>query len=188
MAQEAIDLQIEAIVFCANEPISVHEIQQGITEYFGQEIQTETLLDSIGRLESKYRSDEFSIEIQASGGGFQFLTKPAFQGIIGTVMKQKVKKRLSTSAMETLSIVAYRQPISKPELEKIRGVNCDYAVQKLLEKELIIIAGKSEQPGRPILYSTSKKFMDYFGINHLGELPQLKEILAEENAIGDSSE
>lgn len=128
------------------------------------------------------------MEIMKSGGGFQFLTKPAYQGILNTVLKQKVKKRLSTAAMETLSIVAYRQPITKPELEKIRGVNCDYAIQKLLEKELIIISGKSEQPGKPILYSTSRKFMDYFGINHINELPQMKEILPEENAIGQETE
>lgn len=145
-------------------------------------------MEAIGRLEMKYRSPEFAIEIVATGGGFLFLTKPAFQGVLGSVLKQKVKKRLSTSAMETLSIVAYRQPISKPELEKIRGVNCDYAVQKLLEKELIVISGKSDQPGRPILYSTSQKFMDYFGINHLGDLPQLKEMVAEENSVGASEE
>lgn len=128
------------------------------------------------------------MEICQSGGGFQFLTKPAFLGVLNTVLKQKVKKRLSTAAMETLSIVAYRQPITKPELEKIRGVNCDYAIQKLLEKELIIISGKSEQPGKPILYSTSRKFMDYFGINHLNELPQMREILPEENTIGQETE
>jgi segregation and condensation protein B len=145
-------------------------------------------MEAIGRLEIKYRSADFAIEIVASGGGFLFLTKPAFQGILGSVLKQKVKKRLSTSAMETLSIIAYRQPISKPELEKIRGVNCDYAVQKLLEKELIVLAGKSDQPGRPILYATSQKFMDYFGINHLGDLPQLKEMVAEENSVGVSEE
>lgn len=166
----------------------MEEIRFGLSVYFEQELSTETLLESVERLVQKYQADDYSMEVVHSGGGFQFLTKPAFQGILNTVLKQKVKKRLSTSALETLSIVAYKQPISKPELEKIRGVNCDYAIQKLLEKELIIISGKSDQPGKPILYATSKKFMDHFGINHLSELPQMKEILMEENAIGQESE
>ena len=102
--------------------------------------------------------------------------------------KQKIKKRLSTSALETLSIIAYKQPVTKPEIEKIRGVNCDYAVQKLLEKELIVMAGKSELPGRPVLYATSRRFMDYFGINNLSQLPDLKEMNPEENVIGETSE
>ena len=121
-----------------------------------------------------------------SGGGFQFLSKPAFQSSVSAMWKQKIKKRLSTSALETLSIIAYKQPVSKPEIEKIRGVNCDYAVQKLLEKELIVMAGRSDQPGRPVLYATSKRFMDYFGINHLSQLPDLKEINPEENVIGEN--
>jgi len=99
-----------------------------------------------------------------------------------------VKKRLSTSALETLSIIAYRQPVTRPQLEQIRGVNCDYAIQKLLDKELIVIQGKSNQAGKPILYGTSKKFMDHFGINHLNQLPELKELLPEENEIGKPGE
>ncbi len=122
------------------------------------------------------------------GGGFQFLTKPAFQPSVGTILKQKVKKRLSTSAMETLAIIAYKQPVSKPEIEQIRGVNCDYAIQKLLEKELIELGGKANSPGRPSLYRTSRKFMDYFGINHINQLPDIKEFHQEENTIGESAE
>lgn len=102
--------------------------------------------------------------------------------------KQKIRKRLSTSALETLSIIAYRQPITKPEIERIRGVNCDYAVQKLLEKELIQISGKSDLPGRPVLYGTSPRFMDYFGINSLSQLPELREIAPEENTVGTGTE
>jgi segregation and condensation protein B len=105
---------------------------------------------------------------------------------VAIVWKQKVKKRLSPSALETLSIIAYKQPVTRPDIEKIRGVNCDYAIQKLLEKELITLAGKSKLPGRPVLYTTSKKFMDYFGINSMDELPELREIVAEENSVGEA--
>ena len=90
--------------------------------------------------------------------------------------------------METLAIIAYKQPVSRPEIEKIRGVNCDYAIQKLLEKELIEMAGKAYTPGRPGLYRTSRKFMDYFGLNHINQLPDLKEFQPEENSIGENAE
>ena len=90
--------------------------------------------------------------------------------------------------METLSIIAYKQPISKTEIENIRGVNCDYAVQKLLDKGLIEITGKAETIGRPMLYGTTQKFMEYFGINDLVELPVPKDFVNEVNTIGDSTE
>ena len=90
--------------------------------------------------------------------------------------------------METLSIIAYKQPISKTEIENIRGVNCDYAVQKLLDKGLIEITGKAESIGRPMLYGTTVKFMEYFGINDIAELPTPKEFVAEVNTIGDNPE
>jgi segregation and condensation protein B len=104
------------------------------------------------------------------------------------MLKQQSKKRLSTSAMETLSIIAYKQPISKTDVENIRGVNCDYAVQKLLDKGLIEILGKAETIGRPILYGTSPKFMEYFGINDINELPTPKDFTSEVNTIGETPE
>jgi segregation and condensation protein B len=90
--------------------------------------------------------------------------------------------------METLSIIAYKQPISKPEIEAIRGVNCDYAIHKLLEKGLIEITGKSDSIGRPMLYGTSAKFMEYFGINDLSELPVPKDFSQEINTIGEDAD
>ena len=91
-------------------------------------------------------------------------------------------------SLETLSIIAYKQPVTKSEIEKIRGVNCDYTIQKLLDKELIEIEGKSEKVGRPLIYGTSVKFMDYFGINSLNQLPTIKDFQKEENSIGDETE
>lgn len=143
---------------------------------------------AIEAIREKFTTGQYSFELVESGGGFQFLSNPAFQSSISAMWKQRVKKRLSTSSLETLSIIAYKQPVSKPEIEKIRGVNCDYAVQKLLEKELIVVTGKSELPGRPVLYGTSKLFMDYFGINNISQLPDLKEISQEENSIGQATE
>ena len=104
------------------------------------------------------------------------------------LIPQKLKNRLSTAAHETLSIIAYRQPISKAEIEHVRGVNCDYSIQKLLEKELIEIEGKSDGPGKPLVYGTSKNFMDYFGLKNPTDLPKLKDIMLPENMIGEPSE
>ncbi len=179
---------MEAVIFCASEPVTPEEIRLGLSDNFQTELSQELIDSVISDLVTKFESDESSFELMESGGGYQFLSKPAFQSSVSAMWKQKIKKRLSTSALETLSIIAYKQPVTKPEIEKIRGVNCDYAVQKLLEKELIVMAGKSELPGRPVLYATSRRFMDYFGINNLSQLPDLKEMNPEENVIGETSE
>lgn len=145
-------------------------------------------MGAIQRLEEKYQSDDYAFQLFKAAGGYQFLTKPAYQASISILLKQQSKKRLSTSAMETLSIIAYKQPISKTEIENIRGVNCDYAVQKLLDKGLIEITGKAETIGRPMLYGTTAKFMEYFGISDLTELPTPKDFTSEVNTIGENSE
>lgn len=155
---------------------------------FNADVPEEDIVGAIQRIEEKYQAEEFSFQLFKAAGGYQFLTKPAYQASIGIMLKQQSKKRLSTSAMETLSIIAYKQPISKTEIENIRGVNCDYAVQKLLDKNLIEITGKAETIGRPMLYGTTTKFMEYFGINDISELPTPKEFVAEVNSIGQDTE
>jgi segregation and condensation protein B len=151
---------------------------------FEADVPEKDIEKAIEQLVEKYSNDNFSFEVVKSGGGYQFLTKPSYQTSIGILLKQQSKKRLSTSALETLSIIAYKQPTTKSELEQIRGVNCDYSVQRLLEKELIEIKGKSENVGRPILYGTSDQFMDYFGINDLKDLPTPKDFATPDNEIG----
>ena len=158
---------IEALVFCAPKPITEDEIQDCLKEMFDADVPAEDIAGGLTAIQEKFATDEFAMELVKSGGGYQFLTKPAYQASIGILLKQQSKKRLSNSALETLSIIAYKQPITKSEAEQIRGVNRDYAIQKLLEKELVEIKGKSEGVGRPLLYGTSPRFMDYFGINDL---------------------
>lgn len=152
---------------------------------FESEISSEILAKALDDLREKYASDEFSFSLEHLGSGYQFLTKPAYQSSISILLKQQSQKRLSTAQMETLSIIAYKQPVTKNEVEQIRGVNCDYSIQKLLEKQLVAIKGKAETIGRPLLYGTSEKFMDYFGINHLRDLPRPKDFMPEENQIGE---
>jgi len=179
---------IEALIFCSPAPVKVADIKACLSEMFNADVPEEDVTDAIKRLEEKFLSDEFSFQLNKANGGYQFLTKPAYQTSIGILLKQQSKKRLSTSAMETLAIIAYKQPISKTEIENIRGVNCDYAVQKLLDKGLVEIKGKGETIGRPMLYGTSAKFMEYFGINELTDLPVPKDFATEINIIGESTD
>ena len=179
---------IEALVFCSPNPIKLSDIKACLSEMFGADVPEEDVLAAIQRVEEKFLAEEFSFQLFKTAGGYQFLTKPAYQASISILLKQQSKKRLSTSAMETLSIIAYKQPISKTEIENIRGVNCDYAVQKLLDKGLIEITGKADSIGRPMLYGTTQKFMEYFGINDLLELPTPKDFTNEVNTIGENAD
>lgn len=179
---------VEALVFCSPKPVTEVEIQDCLREMFDAAIPLDDIQQSLEKIEAKFSGDTFSMGLVKSGGGYQFLTKPAYQASIGILLKQQSKKRLSNSALETLSIIAYKQPITKGEVEQIRGVSSDYAIQKLLEKELVEIKGKSEGVGRPMLYGTSTSFMDYFGINDLKELPTPKDFSTEENTIGEEQE
>jgi segregation and condensation protein B len=179
---------VEALIFCSPMPTKVVDIQACLSEMFNAEVPEEDILNAIAKIEEKYLSDEYSFAISKSVGGYQFLTKPAYQASIGIMLKQQSKKRLSTSAMETLAIIAYKQPVSKTDVENIRGVNCDYAVQKLLDKGLIEIRGKADTIGRPMLYGTSPKFMEYFGINDITDLPTPKDFTTEVNTIGEVPE
>lgn len=185
---ELLDKHVEALVFCSQTPISVDEIQESLSEMFETAIPQEDIEKALIALSDKYTHEDFAFEVCHTAGGYQFLTKPAYQASIGIYLKQKSKKRLSTSALETLAIIAYKQPITKTEVENIRGVSCDYTIQKLLDKELIEIQGKAETIGKPILYGTSPKFMEYFGINRLEELPTPKDFITEANEIGETNE
>jgi len=179
---------VEALIFCSAQPIKEEEIQSCLAEMFAADVPKEDISNAIEQLMEKYSSDDFSIEITKVGGGYLFYSKPAYQASIGIMLKQQSKRRLSNSALETLSIIAYKQPITKSEIEQIRGVNCDYTVQKLLEKELVEIQGKSDTVGRPLIYGTSNNFMEYFGINDLKDLPTPKDFNLEENKIGEESD
>ena len=175
---------IEALIFSAPKTIKFEEIKTTLETAFDTKIKAEDLQKSLDELEEKYKDEQFAFEIVKIAGGYQFLTKSLYFTSIAEYIKLEAKRKLSKAALETLAIIAYKDPIPKSEAEKIRGVSCDYTIQKLLEKELIEIKGRSEGPGRPLLYGTSKKFLDYFGISSKKDLPQLKEFISPENEIG----
>lgn len=174
---------IEALVFASDKPLTSIELTELINNAFGfmeEKLTLEQIQTAIEGIIEKYSSGFYPFEVRESGGGWQFLTKKDYHKTIAQLNGEKYLKRLSSAALETLAIVAYKQPITKGEIEAIRGVNSDYSIQKLLEKELIVISGRNEHmPGKPLVYATSRTFMDYFGINSAADLPKLKEVFAE---------
>jgi segregation and condensation protein B len=185
---ELLKQNIEALIFACENSITIEEIRSCLLTVYGWEISKEDVLTFLAEIKEKFDGEDFSFTLNEIANGYRFLSKPQYYNAIQVFIAQKNKKRLSTAALETLSIIAYRQPISKAEIEHVRGVNCDYSIQKLLEKELIEIEGKSEGPGKPLVYGTSQNFMDYFGLKNPTDLPKLKDIMLPENMIGEPSE
>ena len=180
---------IEAMIFAHDQATSIKEIKESLEKIHNWILSEPEIYEKVNELVEKYKSDEYSFEIVEIAGGFQFMSKPEYHELIAQFLNIKSKKKLSSAALETLSIIAYKQPVIKSEIEQIRGVSCDYTIHKLLEKELIVIKGRADGPGKPLLYGISPQFMDYFGINSSKELPKLKEIeQAEVNEIGDKAD
>jgi segregation and condensation protein B len=174
---------IQALVFCATEPITVEQIDQCLHEALDvPDLTAETILTTLAAIDAELGAAGMAFRVRAVAGGYQLLTEPAYQVVVEALVKQKSRRRLSTSMLETLAIIAYKQPITKAAVEQIRGVACDYAVQKLLEKELIELRGKAETVGRPVLYGTTARFLHGLGLNALRDLPQLRDVIADEDA------
>ncbi len=175
---------IEALIFASDKPLTNLDLVELLNNAMGF-IEDRATLDQVESavegIHEKYSAEFYAFELKQSGGGWQFLTKKEYHKTVAQLNGDKFLKRLSNAALETLAIIAYKQPITKSEIESIRGVNCDYAVQKLLEKDLVIISGRNEEAvGKPLIYATSKSFMDYFGINSTEDLPKISEVLMEE--------
>ncbi|HZY39530.1 MAG TPA: SMC-Scp complex subunit ScpB [Mucilaginibacter sp.] len=185
---ENIEQYIEALIFVSEQSIRAEEILYCLQAAFEEDFTADEIDQYLKNIAKKYEAENFAIELVKISNGYQFLTKKAYYQVVSLLQAQRTKKKLSQAALETLAIIAYKQPVTKIEVEQIRGVNCDYSIQKLLEKELIAIVGKSDTVGKPILYGTSSIFMDYFGINSIDELPQLKEFTDNTVSIGEQSE
>ncbi len=169
---------IEALIFASDEPIESADIIKAIKEIDGQdtEINSKNIEEAVDELNKTYSGDERPFTIIRIANGFAFATKTEYAKYVGYLSNEKSKRRLSNAALETLAIVAYKQPITKPEIEIIRGVNSDYMINTLLEKGLITIKGRADTVGRPLLYTTTSDFLKYFGINRITDLPKPREI------------
>ncbi len=176
---------VESLLFVSPQPITPAEIKYCLENSLALSLHLEDVEEAIKQITERYLPDSFGIELKEIAGGYQFLSKPAHFPVIAEHIKLTNKKKLTKAAMESLAIIAYKQPISKSEIEQIRGVNSEHSIQKLMEKELVEIVGRSEGPGKPFLLGTSHRFMEYFGLKSLADLPKLKDFALPENEIGE---
>ena len=180
---------VEALIFASERPLLQMEMVELLGNVMEEPPAGEKISVCLEAVKEKYDTDYYPFELRETGGGYQFLTKKDYHQTVLQLNGDKYIKKLSSAAMETLAIVAYKQPVTKSDIEYIRGVSSDYSIQKLLEKELIVIAGRNEDAvGKPLIYATSKGFMDYLGINSPSQLPQLKEIANTDLVMPTSAE
>lgn len=170
---------VEALLFSSDSPLSVKQIKDVINEekeFSGLTADIKSIESSISELKSRYENPEFSFRLIEVAGSYRFATKRDYSTWLAKLNKEKLKRKLSQSALETLAIIAYNQPITRSEIEAIRGVSVDYIVGSLLEKDLITMKGRAETPGRAMLFGTTDRFLEYLGLDSLEQLPPLKEI------------
>lgn len=167
---------LEAILFLSGEPVSLQDLKAatGIPEA--------ELGDLMEELVSEYAERAGGITISPIAGGFQMHTRPEYVEALRKFRGEARQQKLSMPALETLAIIAYRQPIIKAEVEELRGVNSDGVIKTLLDRRLIKIVGRKEAPGKPLLYGTTREFLQYFGLENLAQLPTLKDLQREEAA------
>jgi segregation and condensation protein B len=169
---------IEALIFASDDPLTPQEIINAIKEIDGpdNEITEDDIEKTVDELNIKYDQNGIAFTILKIAHGYIHATKPDHSKYVGYLSTEKTKRRLSPAALETLAMIAYKQPLTKPELESIRGVNSDYTLNTLLEKNLVTIAGRAETVGRPLLYVTTDEFLKYFGLKQISDLPRPREI------------
>jgi len=161
---------LESLFFISDSPIRLETLVEILPES-----NKEAILEGIRQIQAEYEDSSKGIELTEIAGGYQFRTKPSWAGWVNRLKKARAVK-LSQAALETLAIVAYRQPIIRPAIEEIRGVDSGSVLHTLLEKGLIKTMGRKDLPGRPIVYGTTKTFLELFSLNTLSDLPTLKEI------------
>lgn len=161
---------VEALLFVSDKPVSLDQLKTSLETVGIPEIRKilQTLMD-------EYNSRQTGFVITEIAGGYQMLSNPTYASYVRSFFKTKQKEKLSKPALETLAIVAYRQPVTRAEIELIRGVNSDGTVTHLLDKELIKVVGRKDIPGKPYLYGTTKQFLEYFGLKSLTDMPKLEE-------------
>jgi len=171
---------IEALLFASDVPLSETKLS-----YYVDGVEIRQLRQYINEINEEYNANHRAFMIQRVAGGYQIVTRPEFSPWLKQLLKGKIKTRLSQASLEALAIIAFKQPISRPQIEAIRGIQCDGVVKNLLERGLITIAGRAETVGRPLLYKTADEFLRYFGINQIDDLPKPKEI---EELIGQGKD
>ncbi|NQT27126.1 SMC-Scp complex subunit ScpB [candidate division KSB1 bacterium] len=162
---------VEALIFASDEPLPLKQIQDLIDD-----VKPSQIKNTVDTLNHDYKQTGRAFQIVESAGGYQMVTRDSYSQYLRKLFQKKIKSRLSQAALETLSVIAFKQPVSRVEVDAIRGVNSDGVVHTLLERKLITITGRAEGAGRPLLYATTKGFLRYFGINDVSDLPKPREL------------
>jgi len=181
MTKEEAKRIIEALLFATNKPVALTEIAEVL-----ENIDTVAIRDMINELNSEYQGQNRSFGIAEIAGGFQLVADTYYAPWVKKLITKEKTQRLSMPALETLAIIAYKQPLTRSEIETIRGVNIDGIIENLLEKNLIKTSGRREAPGRPFVYTVTDEFLTHFGLKSLEDLPQLKEFTETDIQIGQN--
>jgi segregation and condensation protein B len=169
MSQDNTRAVIEAMIFANEKPLAIEQIKKVLDN-----LETTDIRKIIEDLKDEYAACGRGIRIIEVAGGFQMVTAPDFASFLKKLYKQRRVERLSKPALETLAIIAYKQPVTKLEIESLRGVNIDGVMGNLVEKGLVRIAGRKKAAGRPFVFGTSRQFLEYFGLKSLEELPKIE--------------
>jgi segregation and condensation protein B len=162
---------VEALLIASETPVTQSRLNECLDA--GHQID---LKETVDYLNNAYDDHGHSFMIKGVAGGYQLVTKKDFEGYIRRYLNRSGRIRLSYAALETVAIIAYKQPVSRPDIEAIRGVNSEGVISTLLERDLITVQGRSDAPGRPLLYGVTQEFLRYFGLNATSDLPRLKEL------------
>jgi len=162
--------EVEALIFASDEPLSISQL----CEYTGSG--EDSIHQALDRINRAFREQHHALGMIEVAGGFRIATESEFGDVVSQLFEGRKPGKLSRAALETLAVVAYSQPCTRMSVESIRGVNCDSAIRTLLEREMVRISGRMETPGRPLLYSTTGAFLEYFGLSNLDHLPRYEEI------------
>ena len=173
MSEPTLKTIIEAILFASDEPVS----DDRLADAAGEDVTVGAVRGAVGELQSDYAAAGRGFTIEEIAGGWQLLTRPEFNKYLRKLVKARLEARFTQAALETLSIIAYKQPVTRAEVEDIRGVACGDMIRTLMEKGLVRVAGRSEGLGRALLYGTTKKFLQAFGLGSLKDLPDAKQLV-----------
>jgi len=186
MDSDTIKQVVETLVFASDIPIPAEQMRQLV-----EDASIEDIEKSIDALNLEYTRTDRTFHIVRMGGGYQMVTHQNYAPWVRKLFQGRLKTKLSQAALEALSVIAFRQPVSKPDIESIRGVNCDGVIRTLLERKLITITGRAGGPGKPLLYGTTREFLRHFGVNDISDLPkprEIEELFKEQGTAPDASE
>lgn len=176
ITSDVFDQAVEALVFASDVALRSEDVARCYGEVTGADVSPDDVDAAVDRLNAAYRAEGRAFRIRHWAGGLRMATIDEVAPFVRALFEEDVTRRMSRSLLETLAVIAYKQPVTKPEVDHVRGVSSDYAVRQLLDRDFVTIAGRGEGIGRPLLYATTERFLEQFGLRALTDLPKPREI------------